>query len=130
MDYMIYMNKLYNVFEKHNLDCVIELMFLATLPEFGKKGIAYDCSKYTIELARELSKGIGMEYIAPEFRGFYPKGVAALWTSTFSAKIGKKLGFKVLNTVPYTEFSFNGKRYDESIGPVHPKSEQVFLLFE
>ncbi|KAL5274129.1 hypothetical protein ACFFRR_000718 [Megaselia abdita] len=130
MNYMINMNKMCNVFTKHSIDCVIELMFLATLPEFGKKGIAYDCSRYTIELAKELSKGIGMENISTEFQGKFPKGVAALWTSTFSAKIGKKLGFEVLNTVPYTEFSFNGKTYDQSIGPVHPKSEQVFLLFK
>lgn len=129
INYIIEMDKLYDVFEKHNLDSVIECMCLATLQEFGQRGIAYDCMKYSVQLAKELSKGIGMENIAPEFQNIYPKGFATIWTSTFSIKIGKQLGFKVLNTVPYTELFYKGNSYDKVTGPVHPKSEQVFMLF-
>lgn len=130
MNYMIDMDQRINVFDQFQIDCVMEIMFLATVPEFERKGIGHDLTKYSILLAKELWKGIGTEHIDNSLMKRVPKGVAALWTSSFSAKIGQKLGFQVLNTVPYNEFSFNGKTFDEVIGPIHTQSEQVFYLFK
>lgn len=129
MNYMINMDQRINVFDQFNIDCVIEIMFLATIPEFERMGIGCDLTQYSVALTKELWRGIGAEHIDEGLRGRVPKGVAALWTSSYSAKIGKKLGFEVLNTVPYKEFAFNGKSFDERIGPIHPQSEQVILLF-
>lgn len=127
---MINMDQRVNVFDQFKIDCVIEVMFLATDPEFERRGIAHDLTKYSIQLTRELSNGIGAEHIDESLMKRVPKGVAALWTSSYSAKIGRKLGFQVLNTVRYNEFSFNGKTFDKVIGSIHPQSEQVIYLFK
>ncbi|KAL5274134.1 hypothetical protein ACFFRR_000721 [Megaselia abdita] len=129
MDYMINMDKIVDVFEKFNIECFMEIMFLATDSNFGQKRIGFDCVKYSMDLARELSQGIGLDYINQSLIKNVPKGVGALWTSSFSAKIGKELGFHVLNTVPFKDLTFNGQTFDTRIEPVHPVSEQVFHLF-
>lgn len=129
MDYMINMDQRINVFDEFHIDCVIEIMFLATIPEFERRGIGHDLTKYSISLAKELWKGAGNEQIKETLKNKIPKAVVALWTSSFSAKIGTKIGFEVINAVPYNEFSFNGKTFDERIGPSHPQSEQVIYLF-
>lgn len=124
------MDQRIDVFDQFGIDCLVEFMFLATLPEFEKRGIGCDLIRYSRQLAEELSKGIGADCIDESLKDKIPKAVAALWTSSYSAKIGMKLGFKVLNTVPYKEFSFNGKTFDERIGPIHPQSELSFFLFK
>ncbi|KAH8381360.1 hypothetical protein KR093_003042, partial [Drosophila rubida] len=130
MNYMITMDSKIDVCAMYNMDCVNELMFLATLPEFGRHGIGRALVEATIEFTHELSQGKGVEDIAEELRGLRPAAVTALWTSFFTQKIGKKVGFKVLNSVPYSEFEYNGKRFDERIDPVHNKhSEQVVYKF-
>ncbi|XP_017953693.1 uncharacterized protein LOC108649183 [Drosophila navojoa] len=127
MNYMITMDAKIDVCAEYNMDCVCELMFLATLPEFGRQGLGRALAEITIQLARELSQGQGLEDVAPELQDKRPKAVTALWTSLFTQKIGKAVGFKVLNTVPYSEFEYNGKRFDERIKPIHEFSEQVMF---
>ncbi|XP_032593002.1 uncharacterized protein LOC6564076 [Drosophila grimshawi] len=124
MDYMIAEDAKIDVLADYNMDCVCELMFLATLPEFGRLGLGTTLTKYTIELSRDiLQGGHALENVAEELRDKRPAAVNALWTSEFTHNIGKAVGFKVLNKTPYTEFEFNGKRFDERIGPQHKFSE-------
>lgn len=124
------MDKRIDVFDQFSIDCVVEIMFLATVPEFERNGIGRNLTKYSMDLSEELWKRVGTEHIDETLVNRVPKGVAALWTSSYSAKIGNKLKFQVLNCVPYKEFSFNGKTFDERIGPIHPQSEQVIYLFK
>ncbi|XP_060647711.1 uncharacterized protein LOC132785575 [Drosophila nasuta] len=130
MDYMITMDSKIDVCAVYNMDCVNELMFLATLPEFGRLGLGRSLVDVTIQFTQELSQGKGLEDIAEELRELRPAAVTALWTSVFTQKIGKDVGFTVLNTVPYSEFEYNGKRFDERIDPLHNKfSQQVVYKF-
>ncbi|KAH8311186.1 hypothetical protein KR044_004706, partial [Drosophila immigrans] len=124
MEYMITMDSKVDVCGLYNMDCVNELMFLATLPEFGRLGLARALVEDTIKLTLELSQGKGVEDISEELRELRPAAVTALWTSFFSQKIGKAVGFEVLSSVPYSEFEYNGKRFDERIDPPHNKSSQ------
>ncbi|XP_075146534.1 uncharacterized protein LOC142220965 [Haematobia irritans] len=128
MDYMIEADAAFDVFENFNLQCTCELMFLATLPEWGQKGIAKTLAKHTIELAKELKEGIGLECMHPSLRSRRPQAVTALWTSNISQSVGKAVGFKVLNTIPYTHFKYNGKSFADRIGPEHKTSQQVIYM--
>ncbi|XP_046803936.1 uncharacterized protein LOC111685801 [Lucilia cuprina] len=128
MDFMASVDEQYDIFEKFNLDCTCELMFLATLPQWERKGIAKALARYTIELTKELKNGIGLEEIHPSLRKRIPKAVTAIFTSMFSQKVGKAEGFTVVNTVPYTQFSFEGKTYDQRIDPRHKGCEHVVYL--
>lgn len=112
----------------YNLDCVNELMFLATLPEYGRLGLGRILVELTIQLTRELGQGHEFEDVAEELRGKRPKAVTALWTSSYTQKIGGAVGFKVLNTVPFSRFVYNGKRFDERIDPIHELTEQVICI--
>uniref|UniRef100_A0A1I8PTA4 N-acetyltransferase domain-containing protein n=1 Tax=Stomoxys calcitrans TaxID=35570 RepID=A0A1I8PTA4_STOCA len=128
MDYMIEADAAYDVLEKLNLQCTCELMFMATLPEWGQKGIAKALAKHSIELAKELKDGIGLERLHPSLQGRRPQAVTVLWTSNYSQNVGKAVGFKVLNTIPYTHFKYNGKTFAERIGPIHKDSQQAIYM--
>ncbi|XP_061395743.1 uncharacterized protein LOC133331361 [Musca vetustissima] len=129
MDFMIAVDAEYDVFEKFQFKCTCELMFLATLPEWGCKGIAKVLTQHTVELTRELKDGKGLEFIHPSLRHRRPEAVTVLWTSNFSQKVGKAVGFKSLNAVPYTKFHFNGKTFSDRIGPIHKGCEHAVYLF-
>ncbi|KAM8706720.1 hypothetical protein ACLKA7_010910 [Drosophila subpalustris] len=125
MNYMITIESKVDVGALYNIDCSCELMFLGTLPEYGRLGLARALTEVTIELTRELNQGQGLEDVAEEMRDKRPTAVTALWTSVFTQKIGKAVGFEVVNSVPYNEFEHNGKRFDERIDPLHTFSEQA-----
>ncbi|XP_055375233.1 uncharacterized protein LOC129607976 [Condylostylus longicornis] len=127
LNYMISMDEKINVFDIYNIDCVLEIMFLATLPEFEKRGLGKILCEYSIELVKNINKGIGIDKLHPNLKDKIPKGLCSLLTSKFSQKIGDKLGFKTLNRVPFSEYKFNGKSFADRIGPQHPDSTQSFL---
>ncbi|XP_017057146.1 uncharacterized protein LOC108098595 [Drosophila ficusphila] len=125
MDFMIEVDARIDVCAMYNMDCFCELMFLATLPSHERLGLGRSLAQFTIDLTRELAEGKGLEDIHQELRSKKPDAVTALWTSSFSQKVGKAINFKVLNTVSYSEFHFNGKRFEERISPLHKFCEHV-----
>ncbi|XP_017005849.2 uncharacterized protein [Drosophila takahashii] len=129
MDFMIEVDERIDVCDMYNMDCFCELMFLATLPSHERLGLGRSLSHFTIELTKELAEGKGLENIDENLRSKRPAAVTALWTSSFSQKVGKATNFKVLNTVPYSEFEYDGKRFDERISPLHKFCEHVIYKF-
>jgi len=125
MNYMIAIESKVDIGALYNIDCSCELMFLGTLPEFGRLGLARALTEATVQLTQELNQGQGLDDVAEELRDKRPVAVTALWTSVFTQKIGKVVGFKVVNSVPFNEFEYNGKRFDERIDPLHTFSEQA-----
>ncbi|KAM7362954.1 uncharacterized protein ACRADG_000048 isoform 1-T2 [Cochliomyia hominivorax] len=128
VSFMASVDEKFDVFEKFNLDCTCELMFLATLPQWERKGIAKALTRYTVELTRELKRGEGLEDVNPLLRSKRPGAVTAIFTSIYSQKVGKDEGFQVVNTVPYTVFNFEGKTYDQRIGPLHKGCEHAVYV--
>ncbi|XP_065091388.1 uncharacterized protein LOC135712338 [Ochlerotatus camptorhynchus] len=122
MQYMITMDSKVNLFEKFNIDCLFEIMFLATLPEFEGKGIGSALVSCSIELAKLLKNGQAIENLPDDSKHKRPKMVSALFTSRISQKVGSKNHFKQINEVPHSEFVFHGKTYTDRIGPEHPTS--------
>uniref|UniRef100_A0A0A1WG81 Urease accessory protein UreF n=2 Tax=Zeugodacus cucurbitae TaxID=28588 RepID=A0A0A1WG81_ZEUCU len=128
MDFMNHVDSETDVFELYKIDTLLELMFVATLPEWGRRGIGSQLIRYAIQLARELSEGIGVDEIHPQLRDKRPKAVTAIFTSIFSQKFGNSQNFKVINRVPYTDYAYNGKTFDQSINPLHKTSEHCAML--
>ncbi|XP_055612365.1 uncharacterized protein LOC129758774 [Uranotaenia lowii] len=122
LNYMLTMDTKVNLFERFNIDCLLEIMFLSTLIEYEGKGIATKLVSYSVDLATALSKGQAPECLPEDARQMRPKLVSALFTSRISQRVGAKNGFSVVHEVPYDEFSFQGKTYAERIGPDHPTS--------
>ncbi|KAH8406934.1 hypothetical protein KR222_000363, partial [Zaprionus bogoriensis] len=126
MNFMITVDEMVDVCAVYDFDCVLELMFLATLPSYGRLGLGRALVESTIQLTRELGQGQNLEDVAENLRDKRPKAVTALWTSRFTQKIGKDVGFTVVNTTPFSQFEYNGKRFDERIDPIHKFVEQAF----
>ncbi|KMZ01953.1 uncharacterized protein LOC27209087 [Drosophila simulans] len=129
MDFMIEVDERIDVCAMFNMVCFCELMFLATLPSHERLGLGRSLSQFTIELTKELAEGKGLEDIDEKLRSQRPAAVTALWTSSFSQKVGKATDFKVINTVSYSEFEYNGQRFDERINPIHKFCEHVIYKF-
>lgn len=122
MQYMITMDSKVDLFKKFNIDCLFEIMFLATLPEFEGKGIGSALVSRSIELAKLLKIGQSIENLPDDSKHKRPQMVSALFTSKISQKVGSKNHFKQINEVPHSEFVFRGKTYSDRIGPEHPTS--------
>ncbi|XP_052836767.1 LOW QUALITY PROTEIN: uncharacterized protein LOC128252765 [Drosophila gunungcola] len=129
MDFMIEVDGRTDVCAMYNMDCFCELMFLATLPSHERLGLGRSLSQFTIQLTQELADGKGTEDIDEKLRSKRPAAVTALWTSSFSQKVGKATNFKVLNAISYSEFEYNGKRFDERISSLHKFCEHVIYKF-
>lgn len=115
MNYMIVADSKVDAFELFNTDCLMEIMFLATLKEYGRRGIGFNLCKYSIDLARDLKNGKDAEiYLTPGQP--LPKLVTALWTGRNTQIIGEKLKFQVIFEESFKNFSFNGKTFAESVG--------------
>lgn len=106
-----------------NADCMLELMFLATLRERRGKGIAKKLSEASIQLGKALLNGKNMkqnltdEELPLDPR---PKAVTALFTSCISQNIGKSLGFVKALEIDFNRWNFDGKTFAERIGPETP----------
>lgn len=125
---------------RYEVDCSLEIMFLATLREHRDKKLAKLLCEVSIQLGKKLRDGpvakisvqdLGVEYSSMKPRNvssLQPKICQAIWTSFISQKIGKALGFLVNLRVPYVEFEHNGKTYAERIGPESPFCELASVV--
>ncbi|CAB3260392.1 unnamed protein product [Arctia plantaginis] len=117
-----------NLFEKFGVDCSLEIMFLATLQHHRFNKLGTILCKISVEIARKLKNGPVSVITVKDFGPKYsfmpereavkkvPKIVQAIWTAEPTQKIGKALDFKVFLTVPFTEYSYNGKTFSERVG--------------
>ena len=97
MNYMISADSRVDIYKKFNVNSLLEIMFLAVLPEYGKKSIGLNLCKESIEVARNQNL----------------KLVTALFTSHKSQSIGEKLGFDVLFEESFDNYFFNGMTFAE-----------------
>ncbi|XP_050083746.1 uncharacterized protein LOC126570205 [Anopheles aquasalis] len=129
MQYMITMDAKVNLFERFNVECLLEIMFLATLPDYEGRGIGSRLVEESVRLAQQLRSGeavaAGESKSTPASTAKKPQLVSALFTSRISQRVGEKNGFTVVNQVPHSEFVYNGKTYADRVGPDHPFSTLV-----
>ncbi|KAJ4444505.1 hypothetical protein ANN_06298 [Periplaneta americana] len=118
-----------DVFAHYGVNCVLELMFLATLTEYHGRGVGRRLVQATEELSRALARG--EDVIAPLNEDTNPwkncavpkvQALMAIFTSSFSQKIGNALCWDQLAVVNHDELFFEGDPYSLRIGPDHPTS--------
>lgn len=131
-----------NLFEKHQADCSLEIMFLATFREHRKQNLGTILCKLSVDLARKLKNGpvskitlkdLGSKYshMKPrEVTNKVPKICQAIWTGEFTQRIGSKLGFNVEVKALMSEFNHNGKTYADRLGDQAAYSEVVSLVLD
>lgn len=120
MKYMIDVDKEVDLYKDFNTDCLLEIMFLGTLPEFKGRSIGRILCEYSIQLANELRFGKNVGILSEKCQNMRPTIVSAIFTSPISQKIGKKLDFQSMATVYYTDYSYNGKTFAERLGENNP----------
>ncbi|KAJ8716225.1 hypothetical protein PYW08_013510 [Mythimna loreyi] len=117
-----------NFFEKYNVDCSLEIMFLATLREHRFHKLGTILCKTSIELGKKLKNGpvaqMTVQDLGPSYSNMaarkpvakIPKICQALWTAEPTQKIGKALNFDVGLRVSFNDFYYNGKSYGDRLG--------------
>uniref|UniRef100_A0A1B6E1D1 N-acetyltransferase domain-containing protein n=2 Tax=Clastoptera arizonana TaxID=38151 RepID=A0A1B6E1D1_9HEMI len=112
MNDMIKVDSAVDAYGAYDANCSMEIMFLATLPDYRRRGIATDLVKYSVELGSSLIKTDNTNV---------PQIVTSLFTSIGTYKIGKKLAFDELHFCKWNEFEFQGVSYDKKIdSSIHP----------
>ncbi|KAM7362957.1 uncharacterized protein ACRADG_000049 isoform 2-T2 [Cochliomyia hominivorax] len=114
----------YDIFKEWQIDCVIELTFLTTHHDYGRRGIALSLAHYLLDYAQQLKEGTNTDsHELPEhLRDQKPKAIISVFTSRYSQNVGKKLGFETLFKEEHTKFSYEGKTFAEKIDPIHKYS--------
>ncbi|XP_074115050.1 arylalkylamine N-acetyltransferase 1-like isoform X2 [Cotesia typhae] len=131
VNFMISVDAKVNLFKHYNVDCILEIMFLATKPNFQKKRIGELLVSSSLELGRQLYKGIAVKTQVDideqtlTNADAIPSLVSAIMTSNYSQKIAQKLGFDNLAEVSYDEYTFAGKKASERIGSLHKTARLV-----
>jgi hypothetical protein len=118
MNYMIVADSKVDAFELYQVDSLLEIMFLATLKEYGRQGIGFNLCKYSVDLARDLKNGKDVETYLTQGQP-KPQLATALWTGRNTQIIGEKLEFEVIYKESFSNFSFNGKTFAEANGDLN-----------
>lgn len=125
-DFMISVDSRINLFKHYYVNCILEIMFLAILPAYGKRRIGEMLITSSLELGKELKRGENVR-IPITIHGsneitnadVVPALTSAIMTSNYSSRIASKLHFDILLELSYDDFEFNGKKFSERIGQEH-----------
>lgn len=118
-----------DIFELSNSTCLLELMFVATLPEYRGKKIASTLFELSFELVKSLKSG---DNVKKSLDGLVlplepvPTTVSAICTSLYTQKISKHLDFTVGDTNSYENFEYKGCTFASKIGPETPNYTVVY----
>jgi len=123
---MINVDSQINLFEHYGVKCIFEIMFLATLPAYGKRRIGEMLVSSSLEIGKELRHDKNVR-IPVTIHGSnevtntdaVPSLASAIMTSNYSYRIAMKLRFDELLKISYDKFEFNGKKFSERIGQEH-----------
>lgn len=130
MNFVIEVERQYNLFNHFQTDCLFEISFLATHFEYGKKSIGTALCEYSIQLAKEIKHGQCRDLLKTDLRGshYKPAAVSAIFTSKFSQRVGEALGLKALFKFQYSEYIYNGTTLAEHINNPMNVSSNIAAL--
>lgn len=123
VEFMLQVDTKCNLFSVCKADCMLELMFLAVLPDYSGRQVGTNLVKSTVAAAKQLKAGNNCRVPLKNERmpsGPTPKGVNAIFTANATQRIGRKLNFTVIQKFSYDDFEFGGKLYSERIGAETP----------
>ncbi|XP_012235353.1 arylalkylamine N-acetyltransferase-like 2 isoform X2 [Linepithema humile] len=132
VDFMINIDSRINLFKHYNVNCILELMFLATLPDYRGRRIGELLITSSLELGKELRRDKKVKtpvtiHCSNELTNAdtVPVLASAIMTSSYSQRIAMKLHFDQLLEVSYDEFEFDGKKFSETISREHQRCTLV-----
>ncbi|KAL0133417.1 hypothetical protein PUN28_000864 [Cardiocondyla obscurior] len=132
IDFMINVDLQIDLFKHYSVDCIFEIMFLATLPTHGKQRVGEMLVASSLELAKELRRDKNVRTPVTihgndevSNANAVPTLTSAIMTSDYSYRIAKKLHFDVLVETTYDKFEYNGKKYNEKLNQDHQKCALV-----
>lgn len=116
-----------NLFKLFNVDTMLEITFLGVLPEYRCKSIGLKLMEITLQLAKDVRRGVALDLLPLDVReyGKSLRFATAIFTSNYSKRIGVNLGFTVHYEYFYDKFEYNGKTYAERISNHHQKSSTL-----
>lgn len=114
----------YDIFKEWQIDCVIELVFLSTRNDYGRRGIASSLARFLLDYASKLKEGncTESEQLPKHLKGQKPEAITSVFTSHYSQVVGEKLGFETVFKEKNSNFLFEGKTFAEKIDPIHKYS--------
>lgn len=121
MKFMIDVDGNIDLFKYYNTNCLLEIMFLATLPSHRGRSIGLHLSEYSIQLANDIKLGKQLHLLPKELQMKRPTIVSAIYTSKYSQVIGNKLNFDIVFEDDFKKMTFNGKPFSDRIGAEHLK---------
>ncbi|CAD6217791.1 GSCOCG00011395001-RA-CDS [Cotesia congregata] len=105
-----------DLFDLYKVNCILEMTFLTVKKNQQRKGIAGLLVSSSLKLASGLRRGVAkktsVDFNRPSVNNAnaIPSLVSGTFTSTYSQKIGDKLGFDNIMEVSYDDVIFNGQK--------------------
>ncbi|XP_076384175.1 uncharacterized protein LOC143262195 [Megalopta genalis] len=127
VDFLIAIHSKINLFKYYNIDCIMECMFLATLPEMQQQKIGEGLVCVSVEVANALNNGqqvkvplfyTGINSMIHNFLSI-PKLVTAIMTSNYAQIIARRCRLKVLERINYRGFRYGDVSFRKRIGKEH-----------
>ncbi|KAF9405789.1 hypothetical protein HW555_013609 [Spodoptera exigua] len=124
LDFSIDLEMKANIHQRYDTNCFIEVMYLATLPDFKHKNVGSLLGLCTYDLGKKLFNGedvktpLSNNEDITNFEAI-PNLLVALTTSKYTQRMGVKFGYEKVVEVRYDDYSYNGKSFRESIGDEH-----------
>lgn len=111
----------YDIHKEWQMDCVIDMTFLSTRIDYGRRGIALALVENLIEYATELKQGNEklIQELPQHIRSQRPQAIVSAFTSYYTQRIGEKAKFDIVFKVDHSKFVFRGKTFAEKIDPIH-----------
>ncbi|KAL2726712.1 hypothetical protein V1478_006990 [Vespula squamosa] len=115
-----------NIFEKYNVDAMLEMFYLGTDTKYRGRGIGKVLTECTLKLGKMLQNGEikKVSMVADEsivLESAIPKVAIAVYTSNYSIRIGETLNGEFLANVFYEDFIIKGKKMSERINSDHKR---------
>lgn len=129
LDRLIKQTKSYFIF-RYGVDCLCEIIFLATKPQHRQQGLAKLLVKTAIDLAKKFREGpiapLTVADLGPNYAFMKPRKVVtkppllctALWSAVGSKRCGAIYGFDVLEVFSFGDLIYDGKPCSDRIGAV------------
>ncbi|XP_059607970.1 uncharacterized protein LOC132255823 [Phlebotomus argentipes] len=129
LDFRIAKDKQIDLFEMYNVDHYIEFVWVTTIPEYRKLGVAQSLVESSLIMAREIAAGKCPETMDERIKDRIPKIVFTSSSSKYSSTIVDKLGFVAVKIFPFNELKANGIPVSEKVSSDHTESKlMVFKL--
>ncbi|KAK5646542.1 hypothetical protein RI129_005006 [Pyrocoelia pectoralis] len=122
-----------DLFDLCQVDCFLEMVFVAVLRSHRCRGIGVKLCEISINIARSLFNGnnvktaLNKEEVLPN--GPIPKGACAIFTNKKSQPLGRKLNLSIATKISYEKFTFEGKTFAERLGSEEPCTTVEYITF-